>query len=83
LDQKTFFHHIHTLFHPNLATSSTFFIEMENFWRKKITFIWKKKDIYVEMVLSGSISPLKKGLDQTIIFGITTYTYGDIYIFLE
>jgi len=37
---------------------------MGNLWQKKITFIWRKKDIYVEMVLFGPISPLKRGLLQ-------------------
>jgi len=39
LDQKTLFNHIHTLFHPNLTISSITLMEMENFWRQKITFI--------------------------------------------
>jgi len=42
LDQKTLFNHIHALLYPNLVTSSTFVIEMEFFWQKKIIFIWQK-----------------------------------------
>jgi len=38
---------------------------MENFWGKKIIFIWQEKDIYVEMVFSGPILPSKKGLVDT------------------
>jgi len=36
-------------------------MEMENFWRKKITFILRKVDIYFEMVQSGPMMPEKKG----------------------
>jgi hypothetical protein len=35
------------------------------FWRKKLTFFAQKKDFHYEMVLSGSISPKKKGLVAT------------------
>jgi len=40
-------------------------MEMENFWQKKITFIWRKIDIYFEMVQSGPMVPEKKGLEVT------------------
>jgi len=60
LDQKTFFNQIHTLFHPNLAVSSIFSIEMKKIWYKKITFIWQKVDICFEMVQSGTMVPKKR-----------------------
>jgi len=39
-------------------------MEMENFWRKKVTFIWQKVDIYFEMVHSNlaPMVPKEKGL---------------------
>jgi len=39
-------------------------MEMENLWQKKITFIWRRVDIYFEMVQSGPMVPEKKGLPQ-------------------
>jgi len=60
LDQKSLFNHIHTLFHPNLAISPIFLMEMGNFWQKKITFIWQKVDVHFEVVQSGTMVPKKR-----------------------
>jgi len=35
---------------------------MEKFWRKNITFVWQKVDIYFEMVQFGPMVLEKKGL---------------------
>jgi len=60
LDQASLFNQIHTLFHPYLAISFVFLIEMKNLWWKKITFTWWKVDIYFEMVQFGTTVPKKK-----------------------
>jgi len=71
--KKTLFNQIHTLFHPTLAISSIFLIEVKKNWRKKITIIWQNVDIYFEMKQFGTMVP--KLLKRLTIIRFAIYVF--------